>query len=169
MAGERFELSRSCLHEFLRLACLPFHHPAVKTSIFRLIFLQSRACILYDFGKVNSIMRKEIGIDVDVGHVRAFRAAIEGTPEIDFRNFSPHLALRCRLSDELVSGVAVRVSAAVNGGPLDIRINGAPVDGIGVTRESLESVVEVFCPGSSKKITDMMIKDGSVLILSGSS
>ncbi len=113
-------------------------------------------------------MGKEIRVEVEVRHVWAFSEAIKRTPKIDFRSFSPHLALRCRLSDELIQGEVARVSAAVNGGPLDIRINGGEVEEFAVTKESLVSVVEVFCPGRGGEITASMLSKGTVLVLNRS-
>ena len=113
-------------------------------------------------------MGKEIRVGVDARHVRAFFEAIRKTPKIDFRSFSPHLALRCRLSDELIQGEVAKVSAAVNGGPLDIRINGGEIEGVAITKEGLESVVEVFCPGRGGEITASMLAKGTVLVLNRS-
>ena len=113
-------------------------------------------------------MGKEIRVGVDARHVRAFSEATQNTPKIDFRSFSPHLALRCRLSDELIQGAVAKVSAVVNGGPLDIRINGGEIEGVAVTKEGLESVVEVFCPGRGGEITASMLAKGTVLVLNRS-
>ncbi len=113
-------------------------------------------------------MGKEIIVGVNGGHVRRFCEAIDSTPEIDFRNFSPHLSLRCAITDNLVKDSSVKISAAVDGGPLDLLINGCPVEDFRVTDESLRSVVEVFCPGRGREITASMLAKGAVLVLNRS-
>lgn len=112
-------------------------------------------------------MGKEIKVGVDRAHLEAFVKSIENNPKIDFRSFNPHLAIRCRIAEELNRNGSVRVSANVNGGPLHVHVNGDNVDeGGAVTRLALESVVNVYSPGRGSQIASSMLR-GAVLVLRG--
>lgn len=110
-------------------------------------------------------MGKEIEISVDAEHLEAFARAVENNPQIDYRSFNPHLAMRCRIADELNINGSARVSASVNGGPLDVHINGNKIDqGGAITRPGLESVVDVYSLGQGAKIASAML-EGTILVL----
>lgn len=111
-------------------------------------------------------MAKEIIVGINVAHHEAFTRAVENNPQIDHRNFNPHLAMRCTIADELNMNGSAQVSADVNGGPLDVRVNGNKIDqGGAITRPVLESVIEVYCPGQGARIASAMLNKGTILSL----
>lgn len=113
-------------------------------------------------------MSKEISIGVDAAHLEAFAKAVENNPKIDFRNFNPHLAVRCRIADELSFGHLVRLSAVVNGGTnFDVLVNGNKVECGALGRRGLESIINVYTHGRGEKIAAAMLR-GKVLVLNRS-
>lgn len=110
-------------------------------------------------------MAKEIVVGINAAHLEAFTRAVENNPQIDHRSFNPHLAMRCRIADELKMNGSARVTANVNGGPLDVHVNGNKIDQGGViTRPGLESVLDVYSPGQGTRIASAMLK-GTILVL----
>ncbi|KKR87490.1 MAG: hypothetical protein UU34_C0004G0031 [Candidatus Curtissbacteria bacterium GW2011_GWA1_41_11] len=109
-------------------------------------------------------MVKEVIISVNSDHVQAFCKAVEGNPHI--RGLNPHIATRFRISEQLTYGAGeVRLSALANGGPINVRINGEPIEEGGVmTRLGLESVVNVYRPGEGARIASSILS-GAVLVL----
>jgi hypothetical protein len=113
-------------------------------------------------------MGKEIKVDVNLGHTRSFKRAVENNPKIDFRTFNPHLAVRCRIADELDRSGSAQVSANVNGGPLEVHVNGSKIEEGGeFSRRGLVSVINVYSNGRGEEIADLMLK-GTILVLRSS-
>ncbi|EKE10363.1 MAG: hypothetical protein ACD_16C00047G0001 [uncultured bacterium] len=111
-------------------------------------------------------MGKEIKVGVDREHIRAFSEVVKSYP--DLRGLNPHLAARYKIADHLQSGEDVRLSASVNGGRLNVFINGSQVKKGGeLTREGLGSVIDVYSSGRGKKIAASMLAKGVVVVLKG--
>lgn len=103
-------------------------------------------------------MSKEFQIGVDAARVEAYAGAIDDEKnKTDFRHFNPYLAIKCKITDELMKGKSARLAVSVNGGPMQVEVNGDAVDGRGaMSKQSLATVIDTYLPGRGAKMADLV-------------